>query len=387
MKSHDVIVIGAGLAGLASARALSLAGRSVLVLEAAQRVGGRVCSVPVGTCLSDAGAQFLSTGYRHINALLPSLGLEMATLRTRCNAIYLEGRWRPVRAHSVFDLLWQGVLGVTDVFRLAARFSAHRHALERLDLSDFSAWAFVDCSDTARWLAEANATRVQQRLVEPMLEGLYFQQPETTSQALTLMMLSFGWRHHRPTTLAGGLARLPDAMARDLDVQLANPVQTIELSGDQVVVHGLQGRFAARQLVMAAPAHAARSLLPPSGEDAEQLSQTIYSSTVLVALVLAPSWRLPSALADVYGGVVPRQHRGKVAAVTIENHKHADRAPEGTLVHLMLDDASARAAQGLDDEHLLGTLRDDLDALLPGARSAIQHSAVFRWPHAEPRSP
>jgi hypothetical protein len=55
-----------------------------------------------------------------------------------CNAIYLEGRWRPVRAHSVFDLLWQGVLGTTDVFRLAIRFSAHRHAFARLDLSDFS---------------------------------------------------------------------------------------------------------------------------------------------------------------------------------------------------------------------------------------------------------
>lgn len=103
--------------------------------------------------------------------------------------------------------------------------------------------------------------------------------------------------------------------------------------------------------------------------------------------MLAPSWRLPRALADVDGAVVPRQHRGKLAAVTIDNHKHADRAPEGTLVHLMLDDASARAAQALDDDHLLGTLRDDLDAVLPGARSAVQHSAVVRWPHAEPRSP
>ncbi|MEI7692804.1 MAG: FAD-dependent oxidoreductase, partial [Actinomycetes bacterium] len=40
--SHDVIVLGAGLAGLSAARDLSLAGSDVLVLEARNRVGGRV---------------------------------------------------------------------------------------------------------------------------------------------------------------------------------------------------------------------------------------------------------------------------------------------------------------------------------------------------------
>ena len=45
-KTYDVIVLGAGVAGLASARTLAEAGKKVLLLEARERVGGRVWTVP-----------------------------------------------------------------------------------------------------------------------------------------------------------------------------------------------------------------------------------------------------------------------------------------------------------------------------------------------------
>ena len=43
MQDVDVVIVGAGLAGLAAARSLVAAGRSVVVLEARDRVGGRTC--------------------------------------------------------------------------------------------------------------------------------------------------------------------------------------------------------------------------------------------------------------------------------------------------------------------------------------------------------
>jgi monoamine oxidase len=73
----DVIVIGAGVAGLGAALRLARAGRRVLVLEARARVGGRICSVPVrGLRLPvELGAEFVHGGNALLRAALREAGM------------------------------------------------------------------------------------------------------------------------------------------------------------------------------------------------------------------------------------------------------------------------------------------------------------------------
>ena len=62
-SSCDVVVIGAGLAGLTAARALTIAGRSVAVLEASDDIGGRVRTDQVDGLLLDRGFQLYNPSY------------------------------------------------------------------------------------------------------------------------------------------------------------------------------------------------------------------------------------------------------------------------------------------------------------------------------------
>ncbi|MDW5327469.1 FAD-dependent oxidoreductase [Plantactinospora sp. KLBMP9567] len=73
----DVVVVGGGLAGLAAARRLHRAGTPWLLVEAAERLGGRVGTDAVDGYLIDRGFQVVNTGYPRLSALvdLTSLGL------------------------------------------------------------------------------------------------------------------------------------------------------------------------------------------------------------------------------------------------------------------------------------------------------------------------
>jgi monoamine oxidase len=73
----DVIVVGAGLAGLTAARELVRAGKSVYVLEARDRVGGRVLNTPIGDGkVVESGGEFIGPTQNRMAALAKDMGVE-----------------------------------------------------------------------------------------------------------------------------------------------------------------------------------------------------------------------------------------------------------------------------------------------------------------------
>ena len=71
---HDVIVVGAGLAGLTTATALADAGLDVRVLEARDRVGGRTFTKVIDGAPIDLGGEWLGPTQRRMRALCARLG-------------------------------------------------------------------------------------------------------------------------------------------------------------------------------------------------------------------------------------------------------------------------------------------------------------------------
>ena len=77
----EVVVVGAGLAGLSAARALAAEGVAFEVIEARDRVGGRTVNESIGDGkIAELGGQWVGPTQDRILALIPELGLETLQL-------------------------------------------------------------------------------------------------------------------------------------------------------------------------------------------------------------------------------------------------------------------------------------------------------------------
>jgi monoamine oxidase len=94
-RSADVVVVGAGLAGLTAAREVARQGRSVLVLEAGDRVGGRVLAHTLqGGSYSELGGMFTGPTQDHIQALASELGVGFYPTYNTGNNVFVGGDGR-----------------------------------------------------------------------------------------------------------------------------------------------------------------------------------------------------------------------------------------------------------------------------------------------------
>jgi uncharacterized protein with NAD-binding domain and iron-sulfur cluster len=276
MAETDVIVIGAGVAGLACALALADRGLRVTVLEADAAPGGRACSVTDATTGDrvDIGPHILLSEYRHFLALLERLGTRgrIAWQGRRflllADAPPLEIRIDPLPAplHLVPSLLRAKQVGMRD---LRSNLGPLWRAL-RLTVDDVNR---LDGVDAQTWLCGQGVTEhfidwywrtAAMTLMNVPLEGC------STGALLRLYRYLIGVHGYEVGLPAIALADLfaPPAI-RELErlgseVRLATRVEGLLVDGDTVRGVRLRGGAAlhARHVVATVPPQALSPLLP-----------------------------------------------------------------------------------------------------------------------------
>jgi monoamine oxidase len=260
----DVCVVGAGFAGLTAARRLAQAGRTVVVLEARDRVGGRTHTEVLsdGTAIDHGGAWF-GPGQDAAYGLATELGFETYPTHVAGESVYVK-RGRPKRFKGTIPTC-AGPLALANLgiaLRRLDRMARAVPADRPWDAPHAAAW---DTRTLATWIHRNVPRGTGRKLLELALGDLVTTGAGEASLLFTLQLINaHGGLDHllsieggaQQDRVAGGMQPIAERMAEDLEraVHLATPVHEISQRGGGVDVTGAEVVVSARRAVVAAPA-------------------------------------------------------------------------------------------------------------------------------------
>lgn len=250
----DVVVVGAGLAGLAAARHLAAHGRTCVVLEASDGVGGRMRSDVVDGVTVDRGFQLLNPAYPEAARVLD---LDALALRPFTAGVLLAGAdgRRPVVAdpRRTPSALASTVRATPGSRLEQLRFAAYAAGVGYLPISRIKGGVDTTIGETLRPFGA-----ITERVLAPFLSGVLFDDSRTTSRRFVELVLR-SFVRGTPSVPAAGMGAIPLQLARGVDVRLSTPVRAVAPTSVTLADGSV---IPARAVIVATDAGAAAALLP-----------------------------------------------------------------------------------------------------------------------------
>ncbi len=397
-ETADVLVVGAGISGLALAASLRSRGVRVRVIEAAPAAGGNLrterTGTPEGAWLLDLGPNSFGDAAKPFMDLVRLAGIEDRLVRSGEGGtrrfIFRRGRLREVPSHPV-KFLFSGLLPPSGVLRLAREpWIAPRAA----GAPEESLGAFCD-RRLGRWARE--------KLLTPVVGGIYAGDPmrlgaESAFPAMVALEREHGSliraarKGHGPpsrgtlSSFRDGLAELPAALAKLLGESL-----TTDAAARRVIRDGAAWRvetgaraFTAPTLAISTPADVTASLLRPiDAALASELDAIPYAPMTVVHVGVRRD-AVP-ALPPGFGFLVPRDEGVRILGAIFSSQLFEGRAPAGHVLLTVFAGGSLDAeAPSLTDAAVRDFVMADLRRAI-GLEGEPSLFRVTRWPRAIPQ--
>jgi monoamine oxidase len=302
--SVDVVVIGAGLSGLAAARAIADSGREVVVLEARRRVGGRLLNATLGDEVTvDVGAQWVGDDHERVQRLAAELGVEIfpqyGAGRNLLDVGGTRRRYRGTIPRLSPRALW-------DVFIVRRRFDRLAKTVGAEAPWAAAQAAELDGQTLAEWIGQNTRTEMARKLLGLAGRTIWGAGAEELSMLHALFYVSSAGGFDKlidteggaqQDRLDGGAQLLALGLAESLGdrVRLGAPVCRIEQKDHGVRVSADGVEVEAERAIVALPPALVTGieLDPPLSEQRVELGRRLRPGRLnkCVALYREPFWR------------------------------------------------------------------------------------------------
>jgi monoamine oxidase len=260
-ESIDVVVVGAGLAGLCAARHLTRHGVRCLILEARDRVGGRTLSQQLGRDTIDLGGQWIGPTQNRLAALTSELGIERFPQYDTGTKIL---SWGGKLQRYDGDLPRLSMLAQLELLWASKRLEKFQR-----ELSPDRPWAAPharewDSITLETWKRRNMRTKGARLFLDIVTRAVFTSEPRDLSFLFFLNYLRSGHGLESLISIRGGAQqerfvggaqqisqRLAEPLADRLI--LSAPVRAIEQHDDGVIVRSDVGRFATQRVIVAIP--------------------------------------------------------------------------------------------------------------------------------------
>ncbi len=381
--SHDVVVIGAGLAGLHAAWLLEAAGLKVTVLEAERRIGGRLHTLDDMPGKPEAGGIQIGQSYRTLRGIAARLGVALdqeagagvGAAGSSAALLHINGEtlraedWAASAANRL-----EGAERAAPPFALPGYYARALPALASPE-SWLDAPSALDISyDEA--LRQAGASAEARRLIDANMNGNSLAGISALSLARAVALRRAG---PGPTlTVRGGSQRLPEAMAAALtgDVRLGESVRAIRAGPSSAEVLTARRTITARHVVCTIPFAALANVpiaadLPPT--IAEMIAALPYTrATFAYISARTPFWREDGAPDTIWSD---HPLIGRIFVL-------GDTPP---MLKLWTFGAGADALDRMGEARAAATIIPLIESIRPSAKGQITWLKLFSWqanPHA-----
>jgi monoamine oxidase len=350
MPDCDVVVVGAGLAGLTAARELSGAGLEVRVLEARDRVGGRTLSQSVGDHPEDiveVGGQWVGPTQHEVLGLAQDFGIETYPQHATGKNLFEDDHGKLKRYTGTIPMLQPHVM--VDYGQADLRL---KRLIKTVDPE--TPWAGenaerLDEQSFATWIRRTAKTKTAREALTTAVRAVFSVEPADVSLLHVLFYAASagGWDDLLDTEggaqqdrLAGGTQQLSIRMADELGdrVELSEPVRAIRSDEEGVVA----SEVSARRVIVAVPPTLAGRIEydPPLPGLRDQLTQRMPMGTVIkcMAVYEEPFWRadgltgqaisLPGPAQVVFDNTPPNGSAGLIAFLEGNDARELASVPE-----------------------------------------------------------